>query len=358
VPLVLATLSGAPFTFVGTAKSEYLLRDENGLLLPHGVWESWSGSVYYPWERWMMSRARCRAVFPRDRLTTEFLQKWQVPAFAMGNPMMDELEPKAPRSLAEHELVMIGLAQRNGDPSLLSGFAFSDELPNNQGTELKARSLAEPGTLRVLLLPGSRPPEAYENWQQILQVVQMLIAAFPTQRLIFLGAISPNLSTEPLCHALESLGWQPMPLGKADVARQALPDATAHWFTAQGNAQSATLVISQHAYADCLHQADCAIAMAGTATEQFVGLGKPAIILPGRGPQFTGAFAQTQTYLLGESALLVKDPNQVAPTLEELFNDAERLQRIAKNGRDRMGEPGAAQRIADCLLEQLNTMSG
>jgi len=67
VPLLFAWLSGATYAFVGTAKSEYL-RDEAGPL-PRQTqmqrWEGWSGSVYHPWER-LMSRPRCKAVFPRD----------------------------------------------------------------------------------------------------------------------------------------------------------------------------------------------------------------------------------------------------------------------------------------------------
>ncbi|MEB3358171.1 MAG: hypothetical protein VKK04_15695, partial [Synechococcales bacterium] len=69
VPLLFAWNSGADYAFVGTAKSEYLLRDENGWL-PRPSWfeqmEGWSGSVYLPWERWLMGHPRCRAVFPRD----------------------------------------------------------------------------------------------------------------------------------------------------------------------------------------------------------------------------------------------------------------------------------------------------
>ena len=58
-----------------------------------------------------------------------------------------------------------------------------------------------------------------------------------------------------------------------------------------------------------LKQADIAIAMAGTATEQFVGLGKPAVIFPGEGPQFTYAFAEAQSRLLGCSITLVESPD-------------------------------------------------
>jgi uncharacterized protein (TIGR03492 family) len=351
VPLILACLSGAPYAFVGTAKSEYLLRDQAGALLPHAFSEGWSGSVYYPWERWMMNRRLCRAVFPRDQLTTQFLQKWRVPAFSLGNPMMDELEPQM---LAETELVRIG-SQRGLDIPVLT--VPSMETPSERVPRvLKSRSLSEPGTLRVVLLPGSRPPEAYENWQHILQAVHGLIAAFPAQNLVFLGAIAPNLTTDPLRYALETLGWQSSFSGKPNLNGLTPADTGVQWFSYPRSAQPATLAISQNSYVDYLHQGDCAIAMAGTGTEQFVGLGKPAIIMPGHGPQFTAAFAQTQTYLLGESVLLVKDPSQVATILQKLFNNPEQLQRIAKNGRDRMGQPGAAHRIATFLLAQLQSI--
>ena len=57
--------------------------------------------------------------------------------------------------------------------------------------------------------------------------------------------------------------------------------------------------------------------MAGTATEQFVGLGKPAIAIPGNGPQFTPAFAEAQSRLLGGSLILVKRPSQVGAAVEQ-----------------------------------------
>ncbi len=92
--------------------------------------------------------------------------------------------------------------------------------------------------------------------------------------------------------------------------------------------------------------------MAGTATEQFVGLGKPAIGIPGNGPQFTPAFAEAYTRLLGPSFILVDRPTRVADVVQSLLRDPDRLQLIAKNGRHRLGEPGAASRIAKCLIER------
>lgn len=306
VPLLFAWLSGATYGFVGTAKSEYYLRDESGSLSGtkwQQSWNEWSGSDYLPWERWLMSHSRCKAVFPRDRLTTEILQQWAIPAFNLGNPMMDGLEPQL------------------------------SELENSQTGQRP---------LTIVLLPGSRPPEAYNNWQQIVTAITGLVQEFTSTR--FLGAVAPGLNLEPLSQTLQSQGW------RLDTQAQvAFNDPTALTLI-QANA---TLLLTQHAYNDCLHQADLAIAMAGTATEQFVGLGKPAIAIPGLGPQFTPRFAEAQTRLLGPSFILVNQPTQVAAAVKDLLGDPDRLSLIAENGPRRMGKPGAARRIATCLMQQL-----
>jgi uncharacterized protein (TIGR03492 family) len=92
--------------------------------------------------------------------------------------------------------------------------------------------------------------------------------------------------------------------------------------------------------------------MAGTATEQFVGLGKPVISFPGQGPQYNPYFARRQTWLLGESLILLDSPDQTGEALQQVLHDTGRLEAIACNGRERLGEPGAAHRIAEILREQ------
>ncbi|HBE37046.1 MAG TPA: hypothetical protein DD990_38600, partial [Cyanobacteria bacterium UBA11368] len=64
-------------------------------------------------------------------------------------------------------------------------------------------------------------------------------------------------------------------------------------------------------------------------------------------------FAEAQSRLLGESLILVEQPNQVANIIQTLLRDPDRLQQIAENGMRRMGKPGAACRIADYLIEKL-----
>ncbi len=338
-PLLLAYLSGAPYAFVGTAKSEYYLRDDAGNWLPQVGFDNWAGSDYFPWERWLMSRSRCHAIFPRDTLTTKVLQQWDIPAFDLGNPMMDGLEPQMARSLLSSTV------------ATRSPYATLEPSPARWTATTGLPAFQSHEDLRVVLLPGSRIPEAYENWQLILQALDTLLATFPDRPLSILAAISPNLNLEPLDYALAGRGWQahryfPQPPSHPLAP---FPDSQTAWFTRS----QATLGLTQLAYGDSLHFADWAIAMAGTATEQFVGLGKPAITLPGKGPQFTPQFAEAQTRLLGQSVILVESPEQVAIALQDLMQSPEQLQQIAENGYRRMGAPGAAQRIAQCLRQAL-----
>ncbi|MFW6358141.1 MAG: lipid-A-disaccharide synthase-related protein [Chroococcales cyanobacterium] len=312
-PLLLAWLSGSPYAFVGTAKSEYYLRDETGWLRQTSRLERWYGSVYYPWERWLMTHSRCKAVFPRDSLTTEILQKFAVPAFNLGNPMMDGIKPEIPIPLFDSR---------------------------NVEEEEKMRSLM------ITLLPGSRPPEAYDNWQVIGKAVSGVIRAFSDRSVLFLAAIAPSLKVQDLIDVLTAFGWHSVEL-EAIASPISDPEALAF------KHQNGILLLTQNAYSDCLLNADFAIAMAGTATEQFVGLGKPAITLPGKGPQFTPAFAEAQTRLLGESVLFVQQPDQVANAIQFLLQNPDRFQLIAENGARRMGEAGAAKRIASCVMEKL-----
>jgi hypothetical protein len=373
VPLLLAWLSGAPYAFVGTAKSEYYLRDAEGRLFPRAILEAWAGSVYYPWERWLMSRSRCQAVFPRDRLTTDYLKKWAIPAFNLGNPMMDGLEPAD--SVLAHQMADL-LPPLQPQATVATPAFWGSSLPTAALAQPTVHTLVSPTTpdvvdtpprplLQILLLPGSRPPEAYANWQLMLQAVAEVVNRFPTHDLIFLTAIAPNLGLAPLRDTLATHGWINLP--------EQYPDSTSQWFTRQPllpaslpeetsqgrllGAQRVYLGLLSQQFGVAVAQADCAIGMAGTANEQVVGLGKPVITLPGDGPQFTAKFAESQTRLLGESVVLVAEPSQVATALQQVLADPARLHQIALNGRDRMGEPGAAARIASCLLAQLKALS-
>ncbi|MEY3298946.1 MAG: hypothetical protein RLZZ597_2206 [Cyanobacteriota bacterium] len=297
VPMAMAWASGADYAFIGTAKSEYYVRNEVGRL-PRRPWlEGRSGSVYLPWERWLMGHRRCRGAFVRDQLTADYLQRCGVKASYPGNPMMDGLD------------------------------ATTDKL-----ARLTAAFPSAEAVLTLALLPGSRAPEAFDNWQRLVIALESVAQAFPDRHIRALGAIAPSLNLAVLKDALIDAQWQPEAGSMPTFSRY-----------------NARLVITTDAFAECLHLADAALAMAGTATEQAVGLGKPVFTVPGLGPQFTAAFAEAQSRLLGPSILLVENPAVVGSALMDCLQDRDRLQRIAENGRARMGQAGAGRAIATAL---------
>ena len=293
VPMLFAWLSGAPFAFVGTAKSEYYIRDEKGWLPRQSWWddrlERWTGCIYQPWERWLMTRPQCKAVFPRDRITATTLKRFGIPAFDLGNPMMDGLA-------AEVE-------------------------PDQE--------------LTIALIPGSRIPEIYANWEIILQSLDGMLRQMG-KPFKGIAAIAPGIELGELEHTLQEYRWQKV---------------QENTYVNGSGQNKAALELMPGRFAECIQKATIAIAMAGTATEQFIGLGKPAFIIPGAGPQFNPQFAEAQTRLLGMSVTLVEQPKQMASAINMLFDDPDRLRAIAENGRRRMGEPGAANRIAQQLAE-------
>ncbi|MEN9213860.1 MAG: lipid-A-disaccharide synthase-related protein [Gloeomargarita sp. DG02_1_bins_92] len=290
-PLWLAWQSGRSFIFVATAKSEYHWRDE-ARPLPKTHWlEGWAGSVFYPWERWLIRRSL--ATFPRDELTTTWLKRWRLPVTWVGNPMMDGLEPTG-------DLVVPGFEE----------------------------------AMVIVLLPGSRAPEAYRNWELILQALPGVIECLTAPQILFLAAIAPGLDRAPIEAALRQSRWPVFP-------------GVGYGYGQVG------LVVTQEHFNDCLHLAHAGIALAGTATEQLVGLGKPVVSFPGKGPQYTRHFARYQQRLLGVSLRLVDEPAQVGAVLQEILTDPDQLDLIARNGRRRMGTAGASVTIARLISQYL-----
>jgi uncharacterized protein (TIGR03492 family) len=202
-------------------------------------------------------------------------------------------------------------------------------------TKSKAR---EAGKLNILLLPGSRMPEAIRNWQQILMGVWSVNKTLSQVQLNFNAAIAPALDLKSFALSAVTQGWQVTSRQEKTVIL---------------GQNERTLILTQEHNQEFFQQADIAIAMAGTATEQFIGLGKPVVIFPGQGPQFTYAFAEAQARLLGCGILMVENPGQVGKAISKVIDDERLLKEIVVNGKRRMGEAGAAQRIAECLQKTL-----
>ena len=238
------------------------------------------------------------------------------------------------------------LSAQLGKPVVFAGNPFLDGVvdaahPSPQPTP-QSQSLA--------LLPGSRMPEALHNLGLMLQVVSRL----PGKNLRIQAALVSSLTAEAIEAMAAPLGWQ------LDPSRSLLRHGP--WQVELGWGQFAAI----------LNRADLALASAGTASEQAVGLGKPVLQLCGRGPQFTATFAEAQRRLLGpgvscaagkpgSAAVLLATADLAAKHLAALV-DPEAGPRwrhqLAALGAERIGAAGGSAQIATAIMERIPATAG
>lgn len=167
---------------------------------------------------------------------------------------------------------------------------------------------------KVLLIPGSHAPEVFANWRLMISAITGLQ---PTQQTyVFVGAIAPGIDLSSLQDTLVEQGWTAKEASGVRYQRQ-----------------QHSLWLIANAFEDCLHAAHIVLAMAGTATEQAVGLGKPVITMPGPGPQFTAQFATAQARLLGSSIYLIHGPETLPHMLSVVQEQCSQPQAWIENGR-------------------------
>ncbi len=251
----------------------------------------------------LMKSARCREIFTRDAYSAEYFQQRKVTKAAfLGNPFMDVLQPT--------------------------------------GQDLFLQS----GVPMVSLLPGSRLPEASQNFGLLLKLCVETARSMASQLVQFRAALVPSMMSL-LPEIAAEYGWQYLEQGKLQ------------------DSDSGTIVMCfDRAFGDILHACDLVVGMAGTAVEQAVGLGKPIIQVVGQGPQFTYRFAEAQMRLLGESVKTVgKVPatpvilQEAAQAIKNTLADQAYLEQCRGQGPERMGAAGGSRSIALRLLAILET---
>lgn len=300
LPLLLAWAGGGPYGFLGTPKSDHTWASP----APAGwgrspladAYHRAKGSEWDPWEWALMGRRRCRLVAVRDRLTARGLRRHGVRAVAPGNPMMDGFAPAPPL------------------PAWLQG------------------------RRRLLLLPGSRLPEALGNLRGLLAALPPAKGSPPISVLLATGS-RPDAAelAAPLTAAGFAPGTPPEDSG-----------ATALW--RHGPLE---LLVGPGRFAAWAPLAELGLATAGTATEQLVGLGVPALSLPGPGPQFKAGFARRQSRLLGGAVQPCHGPAELRQRLLALLADDGERARLGRIGRRRMGPAGGSDRLAALIRERL-----
>ncbi|MCD6574851.1 lipid-A-disaccharide synthase-related protein [Candidatus Aerophobetes bacterium] len=254
---------------------------------------------HYLIEKWIM-RKFCRVVIARDKKTASSLKDYGINATYLGNPMMDCLEVTG------------------------EVFGIKKDVPV------------------VGIVPGSRK-EAYHKLITILCAVREIYLR-KRGKISFLLALSPSLNAGKIVNFLKN-EWVMGNPGYKERER----GVVAYLISPEG----ALVKVTQGKFGDVVNLSRVIIGTAGMANEQAVGLGKPVVAFPGKGPQITEKFLQNQRKLLGGCVFIVKnDAKAIASRVLSLLDDSNKLCEIAKIGRERMGAPGASLKIARLIYEE------
>mgnify|MGYP006275623279 CR=1 FL=1 len=305
LPLLLAWSSGGRFGFIGTPKSDHTWASPPpqgwGSSTLADAYHRLKGSEWDPWEWALMGSRRCALVAVRDRLTARGLRRHGIAALAPGNPMMDGLVLTPP-------------------PPALNG------------------------RRRLILLCGSRMPEALRNAAALLDGLGQLNAREGITVLIATGREPSNSQLTPL---LQQRGYAAMP----QAAALGLPPDLAP--TAIWQRDGLELWIGPGRFERWAGWAEVGLANAGTACEQLTGLGIATLSLPGKGPQFKASFARRQSRLLGGAVLPCHSPAQLAERLAVLLAEPALRQQLGQQGRRHMGPAGGSDALAALIETRL-----
>ncbi len=298
LPLIFAWTSGAEYAFFGTPKSDYTWISGPGWKFSD-YYHRLKGTEWDPWEYALMKSNRCKMIAVRDKITARGLRHHGVPAQALGNPMMDGLKK----------------------------YSCPDSLKNFR---------------RLVLLCGSRMPEAEKNFKRLLHSVDFIQTPTPLLILVTTGS-EPSLGT--LEYQLDKSGYS-----EASSPSNELGDFSC-W------SKGSTLVLlGPCQFINWASWAEIGLANAGTATEQLVGLGIPCVSLPGKGPQFKRGFALRQSRLLGGAVLPCRTPAIFAKRVELLLRDRPLRMKLVKDGSKRMGLEGGSVELSLLISKtMLNT---
>ncbi len=256
-------------------------------------------------ERFLMKKF-CKLVITRDSQTASSLRNSGIKATYAGNVMLDCLK--------------------------ITGEDFN----------LKKDSYV------IGILPGSRN-EAYKNIKTILKAVVVIKNKLihKGMKAEFLLSLAPSLNLKELENTLNKKdNW---------TITKSTPDEEKRGIIACLVSQETVIKIIQGKFGDILKCSQVIIGLSGTGNEQAIGMGKPVVTFPGKGPQITKKFVDAQRKLLGEALSVVKNQKEeIARETLSLLTNPENLSKAKKIGEERMGKPGASMRVAK-LLEQILT---
>ncbi len=296
LPLLYAWSSECEFSFIGTPKSDHTWTSRPGWALSD-FYHKLKGSEWDPWEMFLMTSPRCKNLIMRDQITANNLNRKNINAKYFGNPMMDFVYSK------------------------------NDKISNIISFK------------RIILLVGSRYPEALKNLDNFLDCLQDFNLS---KDLLILLPLSINANIVKIQDYLIKYGF----VKKKKIEFSIDEDSV--W-----EKKDQYVVIGKGKFNLWASMAEVGLSNAGTATEQIAGLGIPSLSLPGSGPQFTKSFAKRQSRLLGGSVLVCKNKKILLKRLSLLLREKVYRLKQAEIGKKRMGYAGASKKIVDSMISHL-----
>ncbi len=237
-----------------------------------------------------------KIVFPRDEPTASSLRNHGIKAQWQGNAMMDGIEVTGER-FGIHE-----------------------------------------NTAIITLLPGSRD-FAYTDLPIILEGAEKISAVLDPPP-AYLSALAPSITLDRLGKSAETAGF--------DLQKTGSDDGVVGYLTKA----SLKVTLLRHRFGDSISLARLIIGQAGTGNEQAAGLGKPIVGFDSQGQKKPGWYRARQKGLLGDSLAVVdKDSEAVSSKALEILQDEQLYIHMSKTGRERMGPPGGAARMARYILK-------
>ncbi len=205
--------------------------------------------------------------------------------------------------------------------------------------ENKSKSLP----FNIGLFPGSRSPELLYNLQLILEVLESMSKLKYFQNIAFNFAIVKALSSNKIIPIFNQRNWIYVEKkGKSDVLefKYGFISISLNW----------------NLFEEILCKSNFVISMAGTASEQAIGLAKPVIQIEGKGPQFTKSFAEAQRRLLGKYVFCATNYSNKKDQINQTINlilkviyliklDKKFLSSCLDNSNQRIGESNSCIKI-------------
>ncbi len=263
----------------------------------------YDGKLKLPWpSKFFLLSQKAKKIYTRDSLTANDLTlQLKKEVTFLGNPFMDKFFPRD-KQLTKSE--------------------FS-----------------------IGLFPGSRFPEILDNFVLILEVLEELADLRYFQKIEFNFAIVNALSSSKIKKILRNRRW---------IYLEKIKEKNLLKF----QYKSLEVNIYWNNFDKILLKSRCCISMAGTATEQAIGLGRPVIQIEGKGPQFTKTFAEAQRRLLGKYVFCAsnyKNKNdQINQTIKLIIKVIYLMQLNKKfmiscneNAKKRLGENKACLKMVD-----------